>query len=85
MCIKNFRVYFALTEHLMYEIKKVPNVVELGEWYVLQSQLKKIYGGKPHRMAFIIVTKHINTRLFLNGNNPPPGTVVDEVITLPER
>jgi hypothetical protein len=23
--------YFALTEHLMYEIKKVPGIVELGE------------------------------------------------------
>jgi aubergine-like protein len=51
----------------------------------LQEQLSKIYGDKPFRMAFIIVTKHINTRLFLGDRNPPPGTVVDEVITLPER
>jgi len=31
MRIKNFTVHFALAEHLMYEIKKAPNVVELGE------------------------------------------------------
>jgi aubergine-like protein len=36
-------------------------------------------------MAFIIVTKQVNTILFSNENNPPPGTVVDEVITLPEQ
>jgi aubergine-like protein len=51
----------------------------------LQAQLAKVYGDKPYRMAFIIVTKHINTRLFLGEGNPSPGTVVDEVITLPER
>jgi aubergine-like protein len=51
----------------------------------LQAQLALIYGDKPFKMAFIIVTKHINTRLFLEGKNPLPGTVVDEVITLPER
>jgi aubergine-like protein len=51
----------------------------------LQAQLAKIYGNTPYRMAFIIVTKHINTRLFCDGKNPHPGTVVDDVITLPER
>jgi aubergine-like protein len=44
-----------------------------------------MYGGQPFRMAFIIVTKKIKTRLFFNNNNPPPGTVVDDCITLPER
>ncbi|KAK8395790.1 hypothetical protein O3P69_005712 [Scylla paramamosain] len=43
---------------------------------------------KPE-FAFIIVSKKINTRIFLNNKgrvgNPPPGTVVDDVITLPER
>uniref|UniRef100_A0A1A9WLY5 Piwi domain-containing protein n=1 Tax=Glossina brevipalpis TaxID=37001 RepID=A0A1A9WLY5_9MUSC len=36
-------------------------------------------------MAFIIVSKRINTRYFVNRQNPVPGTVVDDVITLPER
>lgn len=39
--------------------------------------------------AFIIVSKKINTRIFTSHRgrvgNPPPGTVVDDVITLPER
>jgi Piwi domain. len=51
----------------------------------LQAQLANIYGDTPYRMAFIIVTKHINTRLFWDEKNPNPGTVVDEVVTLPER
>nr|CAD7263547.1 unnamed protein product [Timema shepardi] len=49
------------------------------------DQLDKIYGGTPVKMAFIIVTKRINTRIFLKGGNPPPGTVVDDCITIPDR
>lgn len=43
------------------------------------------------KFAFIIVSKRINTRFFMDSNrgrgymNPPPGTVVDDVVTLPER
>lgn len=37
------------------------------------------------RLAFIIVSKRINTRYFDNYRNPIPGTVVDDIITLPER
>ncbi|KAJ4439862.1 hypothetical protein ANN_07990 [Periplaneta americana] len=51
----------------------------------LEKNLSKVYGGEPVKMAFIVVTKRINTRLFYNGTNPPPGTVVDDVITLPSR
>lgn len=40
---------------------------------------------KTPKFIFIIVSKHINTRLFMNGQNPTPGIVVDDVITLPER
>jgi aubergine-like protein len=47
--------------------------------------LEQMYGGRVYKMAFVIVTKRINTRLFCDGKNPPPGTVVDDVITLPER
>ncbi|XP_055531353.1 protein aubergine-like isoform X1 [Wyeomyia smithii] len=39
----------------------------------------------PSRLTFFVVNKRINTRLFENRRNPPPGTVVDDVITLPER
>jgi aubergine-like protein len=51
----------------------------------LKSRLNAMYGGQPCKMAFIIVTKRINTRLFLNGGNPPPGTIADDCVTLPER
>jgi aubergine-like protein len=62
----------------------IPYVYEY-EVDLLKRELVKMYGGQPFRMAFIIVTKRINTRLFLNDNNPPPGSVVDHCITKPER
>jgi len=41
------------------------------------------------KFTFIVVTKKINTRLFadMRGklDNPPPGSVVDDVVTIPER
>ncbi|CAL4066366.1 unnamed protein product, partial [Meganyctiphanes norvegica] len=43
------------------------------------------------RFSFLVVSKRINTRLFAEGSktgkpiNAPPGTVCDDVITLPER
>ncbi|EDW76026.2 uncharacterized protein Dwil_GK14888 [Drosophila willistoni] len=55
----------------------------------LKAKLDEIYksAGKPEgsRMAFVVVAKRINTRYFVNRRNPVPGTVVDDVITLPER
>lgn len=55
----------------------------------VKEQLDNIYktAGKAEgcRLAFIVVTKRINTRYFVNKRNPDPGTVVDDVITLPER
>ncbi|XP_037931598.1 protein aubergine-like [Teleopsis dalmanni] len=54
----------------------------------LVNRLDEIYSSKgsaPPRFAFIVVSKRINTRYFLKGRNPPPGTVVDDIITLPER
>ena len=52
--------------------------------------MKSIYGGgNPPKFTFIVVSKRINTRIFAKfGNrvdNPSPGTVVDDVVTLPER
>ena len=44
------------------------------------------------KFAFVVVSKRINTRFFAAGKkageayiNPPSGTVVDSVVTLPER
>ncbi|KAL7051545.1 hypothetical protein ACKWTF_004499 [Chironomus riparius] len=57
----------------------------------VNSKLDMIYskcGSKP-QVAFIIINKRINTRIFSKQrdsyDNPLPGTVVDDVITLPER
>ncbi|XP_049868005.1 piwi-like protein Siwi [Pectinophora gossypiella] len=54
----------------------------------IKKKLEEIYAGAPVRMAFIIVSKRINTRIFVDrgrGDNPRPGTVIDDVVTLPER
>jgi hypothetical protein len=54
---------------------------------ILQEMLTQIYGSEDrYRLTFIIVCKRINTRIFMgNSENPQPGTVVDDCITLPER
>lgn len=54
------------------------------------GKLKKIYDDVGEldqlKFAFIIINKRINTRIFTNNNeNPLPGTIVDDVITLPSR
>lgn len=36
-------------------------------------------------LTFFIVNKRINTRFFDHRQNPKPGTVVDDIVTLPER
>ncbi|KAF6212105.1 hypothetical protein GE061_012625 [Apolygus lucorum] len=37
------------------------------------------------KLTVVLVSKKINARIFNNNHNPPPGTVVDDVITMPER
>lgn len=59
------------------------------ELKAINEQLKETYAnagveGGP-KFLFIIVSKRINTRLFEKQKNPSPGTVCDDVITLPER
>ncbi|EFN76064.1 Piwi-like protein 1 [Harpegnathos saltator] len=49
----------------------------------LRKKLNELYGGEKYRMSFIIVTKRVNTRFFFNKQNPPTGTVVDDVVTSP--
>lgn len=42
----------------------------------------------PPKLTFIVVSKRINTKFFTAGpnpGNPPSGTVIDDVVTLPER
>lgn len=46
----------------------------------LLTALKELYQGLP-KLAFIIVTKTIGTRLFLERNKPPPGTVLGDCIS----
>ncbi|CAG9764075.1 unnamed protein product [Ceutorhynchus assimilis] len=52
---------------------------------------EELYKEVPLQMAVIIVSKRINTKIFRsqasqrNDFNVPPGTVVDDVITWPER
>jgi len=51
----------------------------------IQRALNAIYKGQEYRLCFIVVSKRINTRFFRRDGNPSPGTVVDDVVTLPER
>lgn len=54
----------------------------------LREHLEGIYkqaGADRFRMCFIVVSKRINTRIFAGKENPVPGTIVDDTITLPER
>ncbi|CAK1545910.1 unnamed protein product [Leptosia nina] len=55
----------------------------------MKRTLAEIYGTADFKFAFIIVSKRINTRVFVNrgrsGDNPRPGTIIDDVVTLPER
>lgn len=61
--------------------------------FVVDSELntiKKVIGGleTPENkiaLTFVIVNKRINTRIMLPQGNPAPGSVIDDVITSPER
>jgi aubergine-like protein len=56
---------------------------------LIKNKLDEIYKAAAAdgnvKFCYIVVNKRINTRIFNNGNNPGSGTVVDDVITLPER
>merc|ERR1719186_2546804 len=54
----------------------------------LQGVFKENNIETPLKFTYVIVSKRINARFFLSGSrpgNPPSGTVVDDVVTLPER
>ncbi|XP_031829627.1 aubergine [Nomia melanderi] len=64
---------------------QIPYVYE-HEVEQIKSKLAGIYGDiSVVKMAFVIVTKRINTRVFYNQNNPPPGTIIDDRITNPMK
>jgi aubergine-like protein len=61
------------------------------ELRAMREGLKSFWPSTP-KLTFIIVSKRINTRFFtkekdpkIPPRNPPSGTVVDDVVTLPER
>jgi len=63
---------------------------ELDEIKTSLLTLYRSYGKAPPKFTLIVVTKKINARIFFSHGgqpprNPPPGTIVDDVITLPER
>ncbi|KAF7996956.1 hypothetical protein HCN44_002602 [Aphidius gifuensis] len=57
----------------------------------IKDSLAQVYGRSPDDvpMAYVIVTKRLNTRLFADNrgriSNPEPGTIVDDVITNPTK
>lgn len=56
---------------------------------MIKDKLAAIYKSagieRGYNMAFIVVNKRINTRFFHKRQNPMPGTVIDDVVTSPER
>lgn len=61
--------------------------IELAQ---LNNAIAKRYKDAPPKLAYIVVTKRVNTRFWQrsNGNgvsNPDPGTVIDNTVTLRER
>ena len=68
---------------------QIPYVVE-HEVKAIQDTLVKVgMDAKEVKFTFIIVNKRINTKFIqkagANHLNPPSGTIVDDVVTLPER
>lgn len=78
--------------------KKKPQTVVVYRDGVGDGQLQDLLGeevrqfqkffGSSIKLTFIVVKKRINTRFFVEHNkkvmNPPPGTVVDQVVTREE-
>lgn len=90
------QLYGSLPERLMFYRDGVgegqTNYVYQHELTNLVDSLKPLYAaaGKALKLGFIIVSKRINTKFFVESGrgpaeNVPAGTVVDKVVTLPER
>uniref|UniRef100_A0A182QY29 Uncharacterized protein n=1 Tax=Anopheles farauti TaxID=69004 RepID=A0A182QY29_9DIPT len=65
---------------------QLADVVE-HELRAIKQHLQKVSADTGHsfQLTVIVVNKRINTRLFRGRENPQPGTIVDDKITLPER
>lgn len=67
---------------------QIQYIVE-NEVKLVAEALDSIYAqaelGPKCRMCYILVNTRINSRFFAKGKNPAPGTVIDDVVTLPER
>lgn len=60
--------------------------VHTHEVATIENGIKRKFPYLDFGLTFIVVCKRINTRIFTKTNaNPPPGTIVDDVITQPER
>merc|ERR1712025_1034475 len=67
---------------------QIPYIVDHEIAAIKKSFMQAYKTEDKLKFTYIIVSKRINTRLFkMNGqpSNPPSGTVVDDVVTLPER
>lgn len=64
---------------------QLPYVYEHEVTNIKRKLTEEIYKNNDLKLAFVVVSKRINTRIFTERGNPPPGTVVDDIITLPER
>lgn len=82
--IENHLKHLKNNQFLQFQIEYIHN----HEVQQLKNQIAQVYKSMNQAMpkfCYIIVNKRVNGRLFANNRNPPPGTVVDDVITLPER
>ncbi|CAH1405859.1 unnamed protein product [Nezara viridula] len=65
------------------------------EVMTIKNRLLQMFPQRPPKLTVIIVSKRIQTRFFLQDGvdkqgspyyvNPPPGTIVDDVVTRPEK
>jgi len=64
------------------------NEVKTVELEQIKQAIKGVHEGYDPKVAMIVVKKRISTRLFHDAggqfSNPPPGSVVDTVVTRPE-
>lgn len=64
---------------------QIPNIFKEEIPNIKKKLSEEIYTQGNLKMAYILVSKKVNTRFFMGDRNPPPGTVIDDVVTLPER
>ncbi|XP_018333348.1 piwi-like protein Siwi [Agrilus planipennis] len=71
---------------------QLPYVYNTEVQAILKLLKESLYHDQEVKMCFVVVSKRINTRFFgpdhsnpSNPANPPPGCVVDDCVTLPER